>query len=133
MQKKLPSKKSAICKVENLAERFILLDSLLFKLVTTSDKEKALLAVPEICADKIITLYHTSLFTGHQGVVKTYLTISDKFFIPGLAHYLRSYIKGCPTCQIVRADKLPTRQLQPRIYLNYRSLSRLSMDLKVMP
>ena len=78
-QKKLPNKKSAICKVENLAERFILLDSLLFKLVTTPDKETALLAVPEICVDKIITLYHASLFVEHHSVVKTYLTISDKF------------------------------------------------------
>ena len=32
-------------------------------------------------------LYHTTLFAGHQSVVKTYLTINDKFFIPGLAHY----------------------------------------------
>ena len=59
--------------------------------------------------------------------------ISNKFFIPGLMHYLRSFIKGCYTCQLVRTDKLPTRLLQPRIYLNYRPLSRLSMDLKVMP
>ena len=29
--------------------------------------------------------------------------------------------------------KPPVRQLQQRIYLNYRPLSRLSMDLKVMP
>ena len=28
---------------------------------------------------------------------------------------------------------MPTRQLQPKIYLNYRPLLRLSMDLKVMP
>ena len=42
-------------------------------------------------------------------------------------------MKGCQTCQLVRVDKLPRRQLQPRIYLNYRPLSRLSMDLKVMP
>ena len=83
--------------------------------------------------DKIITLYHTSLFVGHQGVIKTNLTISNKFFIPGLMHYLRSFIKGCHTCQLVRADKLPTRQLQPRIYLQYRPLSRLTIDLKVMP
>ena len=120
-------------KVENLAEKIILLDSLLFKLVTNPDKETVLLAVPEICMDKIITLYYASLFMEHQGVVKTYLTISDKFFIPGLAHYLRLYIKVCHICQIVRTDKLPTRQLQPRIYLNYRPLSRLGMDLKVMP
>ena len=89
--------------------------------------------MPEICADKIIMLSHTSLFVGHQGVIKTYLTISCKCFIPGLIHYLRSFIKGCHTCQLVRADKLPMRQLQPRIYLNYRPLSRLSLDLKVMP
>ena len=60
-QNKLSNKKSAIHKVENLAERFILLDSLIFKLVTTPDKETVLLAVLEICADKIVTLYHTSL------------------------------------------------------------------------
>ena len=78
---KLPSKKSAVHKVENLAERFILLDSLLFKIITTLERETALLAMPEICVDKIITLYHTSLFVGHQGVIRTYLTISNKFFI----------------------------------------------------
>ena len=132
-QNKLPSKRSAICKVETLAERFILLDSLLFQLVTTPDKETALLAIPEICADKIIMLYHTSSFAGHQGVIKTYLTISDKFFIPGLMHYLRSFLKGCHICHLVGNDKPPTRQLQTRINLNYRPLSRLSMDLKVMP
>ena len=96
-------------------------------------KETSLLAIPEICADKIIMLYHTSLFAGHQRVIKTYLTISEKFFIPGLMHYLRSFVKGCHICQWARNDKPPMRQLQTRIYLNYRPLSRLSMDLKVMP
>ena len=41
-QNKLPSKRSAIHKVEALAEKFILLDSLLFKLVTTPDREPVL-------------------------------------------------------------------------------------------
>ena len=74
--------------METLEEKYILLDSLLFKIVTTPEKEIALLAVPEICADKIITLYHSSLFAGHQGVIKSNLTIKDKFFIPNLIHYL---------------------------------------------
>ena len=56
----MPHKTHAKHKVEVLAELFILLDSLLFKLVTVPDKEKALLAIPETCADKIIELYHTS-------------------------------------------------------------------------
>ena len=110
-----------------------MLDLLLFKLIKIPKRETALLAVLEICTDKIITLYQTSLFTGHQGVIKTYLTINDKFFIPGLVHYLRLYIKGCHICQITKTDKHPIRQLQPRIYLNYRPLSRLSIDLTVMP
>ena len=113
-----------------LAEKYIWLESLLFKLVIIHKKETALLAIPETCADKIIT-YHSNLFTGHQGVIKTYLTIGDQFFIPGLIHYLRSYIKGCHICQLSRNDKPPVRQLQARIILNYRCLSRLSMDLKV--
>ena len=114
-QNELPSKRHVIHKVETLSERFILLDSLLFKLITTPGKEKALLATPEVCVDKIITLYHTSLFAGHQGVIKTYLTLSDKFFIPKLKHYLRSYLKACHICQLARNEKPPSRQLQTRI------------------
>ena len=96
-QNKLPISKAAIGKVETLAERYILLDSLLFKI--TPEKETAILAVPEIYLDKIITLYHSSLFAGHQGVIKTYLMISKMFFIPNLIHFLRSYIRGCHICQ----------------------------------
>ena len=93
-QNKLPSSKVAIKRVETLAEKYILLDSLLFKI--NPERETSVPAVPETCVDKIITLYHSRLFAGHQGVIKTYLTIRDKFFIPNLIHYLRSYIKRLP-------------------------------------
>ena len=129
----MPHKRHARHKVEALSESFILLDSLLFKLVTIPDKEKALLIIPEMCADKITELYHTTLFVGHQGVIKTYLTISNKFFIPNLMHYLRLFLSTCHVCQLFRNDKPPSRQLETRINLNYRPISRLSMDLKVMP
>ena len=134
VQNRLPCKKAAIKRVEILVERYILLDSLLFKLTTIPGRETALLAIPETCADKIIMLYHSNLFVGHQGVIKTYLTyLSGRFYIPNLMPYLRSYIKGCHICQLNRKDKLLERQLQHTINLNYRPLSRLSMDLKVMP
>ena len=131
LQNKLPHSKLAIKKLEALAERYVLLDSLLFRI--NLEKETAVLAIPEECVDKIITLYHKSLFVGHQGVIKTYLTISDKFFIPNLIHYLRSYIKACHTCQLSRNEKLPSRHFQTRINANYIPMSRLNMDLKVMP
>ena len=96
LQNKLPTSKTTVRKVELLAGRYILLDSLLFKI--TPEKESLDLAVPVTYTDKIITQYHSSLFAGHQGVIKAYLNISDKFFIPNLIHYLRSYIKGCHIC-----------------------------------
>ena len=99
----------------------------------STEKETAVLAVPESCTDRIVTLYHKSLFAGHQGVVKTYLTINDKFFIPNLIHYLISYIKGHHLCQLACNEKPPPRQYQTRINPNYVPMSRLSMDLKVMP
>ena len=107
-QNKLPSSKPAIRKLETLAEKYVLLDSLLFRILL--EKETAVLAIPETCADKIITLCHKSLFAGHQGVIKTYFTNSDKFFVPNLIHYLRSYIKGCHLCQISCNEK-PTQDI----------------------
>ena len=130
-QNKMPSSKAVIRRIETLAEQYILLDPLLFKI--TPKKETAVLPVPEVCADKIITLYHSSSFVGPVRVIKTYLTINDKFVILNLIHYLRSYIKGCNICQLACNEKLPPRQLQTRINPNYVPISRLSMDLKVMP
>ena len=131
LQNKLLSSKSAIKKLEALSEKYVLLDSLWFRICP--EKKIAVLAIHKMCAYKIIILYHKSLFAGHQGVIKTYLTISDKFFIHNLIHYLRSYIKGCHICQLSRNEKLPTRHLQTRINPNYVPMSRLCMDLKVMP
>ena len=125
-QNKLPSSKGAICKIEILSERYILLD-------LNVEKEKAVLAIPEVCVDQIIALYHSSLFAGLQGVIKTYLTMPDKFFIPDPMLYLRSYIKGCHICQLSNKDKIPNRHFERKINLNYKPLSRLSIDLKVMP
>ena len=73
-------------KVEALVEKYILLDSLLFKITDTPEKENAVLAIPESCANSIITLYHSSLPAGHQ------LTISNKFFIPSIIHYIYDHI-----------------------------------------
>ena len=113
-QNKLPSKRSTIKKVKTLAKTFVLLDSLIFKLVMTPDKEAEVLAIPEICVDRIIALYHTSLFAGHQGVVKTYLVMQDKFFIPNLMHYLRSFIKGCHICQLSRSSNHQQDSYNPK-------------------
>ena len=90
--------------MEKLAEKYILLDSLLYKLVTTPKKETALLAIPETFADKIIAYYYSSLFAGHQGVIKMHLTIGNKFFIPDLIHYLSIVYKLKTSCKAIVTD-----------------------------
>ena len=47
VQNKLPASKTTIRKVETLAEHYIVLDSLLFRI--TPEKEAAVLAIPETC------------------------------------------------------------------------------------
>ena len=71
LQNKLPCSKLAIKKLKALSEKYVLLDSLLFRIHPERERETAVLAIPETCADKIITLYYKSLFAGHQGVIKT--------------------------------------------------------------
>ena len=77
-QNKFPHSKLAIKKLEVLSERYVLLDSLLFRIYP--EKETAVLAIPEACTDKIITLYHKSLFAGNEGVIKTYLQFVTIFY-----------------------------------------------------
>ena len=98
---------------------------------TNPEEETALLAISEVCADKITALYHSGLFAGHQGVIKTYSTIADKFFISALMHYLHSYIKGCHICQLFKKDKTPTRQFQARKLEIYHTRSEKVGDVLI--
>ena len=129
----MSSNKTAIKKIEVLAVKYILVDTLLFKIVTNPDKEATVLAIPKACTDKIITLYHSSLFMGHQGVIKMYLTINDKILYTKFDTLFMFLYKRLSCMPNLHNEKPPTRWLQTRINLNYRPLSRLSMDLKVMP
>ena len=104
----MPHKRHARPKVETLPESFILLDSII-QIGNDTKQRKGTSGYSENCVDKIIELYHSSLFTGHQGVIKTYLTISDKFFISHLIHYLRLYLSAWHICQLFRNDKPPSQ------------------------
>ena len=67
-------------KVETLAERYILLGSLLFMLITEPQKESAVLAAPESCADAIITLYHLGIIK-HISLFQTNFSFQISYII----------------------------------------------------
>ena len=49
---KLPSNKVAMKKIKALVEKYILLDSLLFKIISSPDKEAAILAIRKYALTK---------------------------------------------------------------------------------
>ena len=132
-QNKVSTSQAEIKRTKILAGRYLSLDSLLFSHNATPQKSSAFLAISRNCVDRLVSLYHSSIFRGYQGVTKIYFTMIDKFFIPDLIHYLRTYIKCCHICQLHRNEKPQPRLLHHRIYHDYKSMTRLSMDLKVIP
>ena len=77
------------------AERYLLLDSLLFRIQNFHDEQKPILCTHKSCVDHILDLYHNSLFGAHQGSLRTFLTIKQKLFIPNLMYNIRGFLKGC--------------------------------------
>ena len=76
------SSHKAVIRNETLAERYFLPNSLLLGLNATVGKESTVLTIPESCADRIINLYHSNIFGGHESIIKTYSAINENNFIP---------------------------------------------------
>ena len=132
----LPSNKKKSKSVKNNAEDYVLIKNLLFKIVERKheDDYKLVLCVPDVSAHFIISHYHDSLVANHQGVIKTYYTIKDKYFIPNLFDKLVKYIQSCAVCQ---ARQMPTKASEslewiPRITFGYRVFEELNIDTKYM-
>ena len=135
LQNKLPRNPRKRTQVASAAMEYMLLDFLLFKIVKDrlTQEYKPLLCIPTSKVDMLLHYFHSSLMGGHMGITKTYLTISQRFFYPNLAHHVRAYIIGCHVCQMVKAGKTPKRPFQPRININVPALTKVSMDVKYMP
>ena len=42
--------------------------------------------------DMLLNDYHSSLLAGHTEVMECYMTISQGFYCPSLAHHIRAYL-----------------------------------------
>ncbi len=132
----LPSKSRSARSVMKQSEQFLLIQGILFKIDLDKDMCdcKLTLCIPESQAPYILSLYHDSLLSSHQGINKTYVTIRRKFFIPQLYDKLAAFIKSCYICQ---QRKIPTKAevgkpFQPRIFSEYRPFEEIHMDIKSM-
>ena len=88
----------------------MLLDNLLFKIVKDhiTKEYKLLLCIPTSKIEMLLQYFHSFIMGGHMGITKTYMTLSQRFFYPNLAHHVRAYIIGCHICQTVKIPNQKT-------------------------
>ena len=57
------------------------------------------LAIPSVCREKVMLSTHDHVTTGHNGGLRTYLRVREKFFWPKMRDYIRRWVMTCKTCQ----------------------------------
>jgi hypothetical protein len=109
---------------------------LLFKFKMSQDGSDMILklAIPESMASYIISKYHDSLLACHQGVGRTFNTLNNKFYIPGLYNKIWGFIKSCAVCQQqkLQQERDNSHKFQKRIFQSYKPFSEIHTDIKHM-
>ncbi len=134
---KLPGNIQAQKCIRAEAMNYVGIEDLLFRMdfrrPNDPIEDQLLLVIPEKYEPIIFNIYHASMFAGHQGPWKTFLTIRKKFFIHNLLNKLKRYIEACHTCLRSKAKCNINRPFYGRIPLDYMPMSYLSADIKYMP
>ena len=134
-QNRMPKSCKDAKRVAITSQDYMLLDSLLFKIVPDKirDELTCVLFIPTSKVDILLDAYHSSLIGGHAGITKCYLMISKCFYCPNLINHIRAYITGCHMCQLLKAGPRFDRPYQKCININVPALTKISMDIKYMP
>jgi len=117
------------------AQDFILIEKVLFRIEfnkLTGDYFLQL-CVPQKYLPTLLYHYHDTLLAGHQGVIRMYLTLRNKFYAPYLCQNIRTYLSACYTCQVRAAPPEMQKAHFLRIPLDFRPMQSISMDVKKMP
>ena len=135
---KVPSdlKGKAARNLQRESEMYIVIEDVLFRIrfpSKNSPELDLLLCIPERYIPYLLYYYHDSLLAGHQGVLRMYLTLRERFFVPNLFHCIRQYVASCSDCQMTRKKEQSPIAQHKRIPDDFRPMARLSCDIKEMP
>ena len=92
---------------------YLVKKNLLYRIFTPPIKNKAgyrpskQLVVPSRLRSKVLHLAHSSNFSGHLGITKTYDRLSTSFYWPGMYSDVTRFCLSCDTCQ--RMGNKPTK------------------------
>jgi len=87
--------------VENgKAQFFIKNETLYRKYIGKHDEESIIqLLVPESLREKIVSLAHDTLLSGHRGSIKTLNRVLQEFCWPEIHNFVMRYVSSCDLCQ----------------------------------
>ena len=121
--------KSKVTEGEGQETRFELKNGLLWRVREDQRRRVKQLAIPQTLREKVMSLGHDSIMSGHQGVKKTYDRVTAEFFWPGVHADVQRYCRSCDICQRTtpkgRVSKMPLGQMP----LIDRPFKRVAVDL----
>ena len=78
---------------------------------------------------QVVSRYHDTLSAGHPGQLETQELVQRDYWWPGLATFVKNYVKGCALCQQHKINRHPMNPpLQPVSAEHPRPFSLLTMD-----
>ena len=132
----LPTLKSKAKSIMRQAEQYLLVQGILFKMdfLPGGENFKLALCLPDNMIHIVVHHYHDSLFSSHQGVQQTFLSIRKNYYAHNLYDRIYAYIRSCMVCQQRKSQAAPSREREfiPRIFDNYRPFSEVHVDVKKM-
>jgi len=87
--------------VENGKAQFFIKNEILYrKYIGKHDGEGIIqLVVPESLREKVVSLAHDTLLSGHRGSTKTLNRVLQEFYWPGINNFVLRYVSSCDLCQ----------------------------------
>jgi len=86
---------------ENRKAQFFIKNEILYrKYIGKHDGEGIIqLVVPESLREKVVSLAHDTLLSGHRGSTKTLNRVLQEFYWPGINNFVLRYVLSCDLCQ----------------------------------
>ncbi len=114
-----------LVKGEQVAQ-FSLRDGVLLK--RFGEKERVCVPDNEEIRQLVVYDLHDSPTAGHVGTNKTLAAVIDKYVWPGLAEYVRAYVRSCDACQRNKASNLPGAGLLQPLSIPTRAWQSVGLD-----
>ena len=83
-----------------LMDKFLTRDKLIWIKLNDFERQQTVLYLAMKFCKRAICEAHGKQLSGHDAVNKTYIRISDSYFLPGMKADIKMHIDSCVQCQV---------------------------------